>query len=312
MIVERSRPSRSCRRVSAASTGSAASACSARSGRRRDRSPRRRGDGARAPESRSSSRRACAAAAACGRSAPCRTRSDRSAFSRSTIRSIMRSSSATSTRPGDAAAISIWRWACWITLGLNILLDVALDVVDVARRLFLPVDFERRRARRPARAPCGRSAARRCPRSNAPDRSRPSSTRWPRRLAASANADEQVVLPTPPLPPKKTTWRSRRPFSSTAGCRSASARSPSGGATGETARGDRDRPRADRRRGIRQRGRFHEAEKQKEIVQLGGLLPEFVFVAAERNAVHELTQAAAKQSRVLRPNSQLDHISHRV
>ena len=32
----------------------------------------------------------------------------------------------------------------------------------------------------------------------------------PRRLAARANADEQVVLPTPPLPPKNTTWRSQR------------------------------------------------------------------------------------------------------
>ena len=35
-----------------------------------------------------------------------------------------------------------------------------------------------------------------------------SSTRRPIRLAASAVAAAQVVLPTPPLPPKKSTWRS--------------------------------------------------------------------------------------------------------
>src|SRR5580658_9647401 len=37
-----------------------------------------------------------------------------------------------------------------------------------------------------------------------------SSTRRARRLAASANAEEPVVLPTPPCPPKKSTWRSSR------------------------------------------------------------------------------------------------------
>src|SRR5262245_4672077 len=37
-----------------------------------------------------------------------------------------------------------------------------------------------------------------------------SSTRRPRRLAASAVADAHVVLPTPPLPPKNSTCRSKR------------------------------------------------------------------------------------------------------
>jgi hypothetical protein len=32
-----------------------------------------------------------------------------------------------------------------------------------------------------------------------------SSTRLPRRLAASAKAEEHVVFPTPPFPPKNTT-----------------------------------------------------------------------------------------------------------
>ena len=34
------------------------------------------------------------------------------------------------------------------------------------------------------------------------------STRFPRRLAESATAEAQVVLPTPPLPPKKRIFRS--------------------------------------------------------------------------------------------------------
>src|SRR5690349_6103867 len=44
-----------------------------------------------------------------------------------------------------------------------------------------------------------------------------SSTRRPRSLAASAKAAEQVVFPTPPLPPKKTTRRSRRVSKLTSG-----------------------------------------------------------------------------------------------
>jgi lipase chaperone LimK len=48
------------------------------------------------------------------------------------------------------------------------------------------------------------------------------------------------------------------------------------------------------RRRIRKGRRLHEAQKQKQIVQLGGLLPKVVLVATERDAVHELPQAAAK------------------
>ena len=48
------------------------------------------------------------------------------------------------------------------------------------------------------------------------------------------------------------------------------------------------------RGGIGQRGRFHEAEQQKQIVQLGGLLPQLLLVAAEGRAVHEVAEALAK------------------
>ena len=54
-------------------------------------------------------------------------------------------------------------------------------------------------------------------------------------------------------------------------------------------------------RGIGQRGRFHEAEKQKEIVQLRGLLAKIVFVATECNAVHELAEAAAEHREFVGP-----------
>ena len=52
---------------------------------------------------------------------------------------------------------------------------------------------------------------------------------------------------------------------------------------------------------IRQSRRFHEAEKQKQIVELGRLLSQIVFVAAERHAVHELAQALAEFGEFIDP-----------
>ena len=45
-----------------------------------------------------------------------------------------------------------------------------------------------------------------------------------------------------------------------------------------------------KRGGVRKRRRFHETQKQEQIVQFGRLLAQFVFVPAECNPVHELTK----------------------
>jgi len=54
-------------------------------------------------------------------------------------------------------------------------------------------------------------------------------------------------------------------------------------------------------RRVRQRGGFHETQKQKEIVELGGLLSQFVFVATERDTVHELSETVAKFRELVGP-----------
>jgi hypothetical protein len=51
-----------------------------------------------------------------------------------------------------------------------------------------------------------------------------------------------------------------------------------------------------KRGGIGQCGGFHETEQEKEIVQLGGLSPQFVLLAAEGRAVHEVAEALAEVS----------------
>src|SRR4051794_31403687 len=120
------------------------------------------------------------------------------------------------------------------------------------------------------------------------------STRTPRSLAASANAAEQVVFPTPPLPPKKTTRRSS---------------SVSKLKTESTARQCAERrvvdahplvPRVElleqerihleeiERGRIRQPGRLHEAQQREEIVEIGGLASQLALVRPERDAAHHL------------------------
>jgi hypothetical protein len=52
---------------------------------------------------------------------------------------------------------------------------------------------------------------------------------------------------------------------------------------------------------VRQRRGFHEAEEQEEIVQLGRLLTQILFIAAKCRAVHELAKAASKDGQLFGP-----------
>src|SRR5947208_15714823 len=113
-----------------------------------------------------------------------------------------------------------------------------------------------------------------------------SSTRLPRRLARSANAAEHVVLPTPPLPPKNTTRRSSSRITSATG-QVADRRTFDAHATVpvvELLEEVRVHLEQVQRRRVRQAYRFHVAQEQKQVVQLGGLLPNFPLVRRENGA----------------------------
>ena len=53
--------------------------------------------------------------------------------------------------------------------------------------------------------------------------------------------------------------------------------------------------------GVRERSGFHEAEKQEQIVELGGLAPQILLVTAKRRAVHEFTETIPEDGEVVRP-----------
>src|SRR5580765_3959133 len=55
------------------------------------------------------------------------------------------------------------------------------------------------------------------------------------------------------------------------------------------------------RRGIWKGRRFHETQKEKQIVQFSRLLTKVVLIPTERHAVHELPQAAAKHRKFFGP-----------
>src|SRR5713226_7925829 len=53
--------------------------------------------------------------------------------------------------------------------------------------------------------------------------------------------------------------------------------------------------------GVREGRGFHEAEEQKQIVELGGLPPQILLVTAKRRAVHDFTETIPEDGEVLRP-----------
>jgi hypothetical protein len=133
-----------------------------------------------------------------------------------------------------------------------------------------------------------------------------SSTRLPARLAASAIADAHVVLPTPPLPPKNSTFlsMSARISVSCPHC------VPAGSATWQIAERRAVHPHAAmplvkllehvgidgkqiQRRGIRQADDLHVTQQQEEIVQLGGLLAQLALVGAVSHAMKEIPDVVA-------------------
>src|SRR5581483_9584866 len=56
----------------------------------------------------------------------------------------------------------------------------------------------------------------------------------------------------------------------------------------------------------RQRGRLHEAQEEEQIVQLGGLLPQLLLVAAERGAAKEVGEPCAAFGELLGPDHDRD------
>ena len=100
--------------------------------------------------------------------------------------------------------MSICRWACRTTAGLNIrsmsrFTSFTYRADSRSASISMADKFGRSSHSDP---PMWRSKMSEVECAGSVDTSR---TRLPRRLAASANAAEQVVLPTPPLPPKNTT-----------------------------------------------------------------------------------------------------------
>ena len=85
-------------------------------------------------------------------------------------------------------------------------LDVAFDALDVPRRFLVRVDFDGGKSGRISQlfAPIARSKMSDVECAGSVDTA---ARCLPWRAAASANAAEHVVLPTPPLPPKKSTDR---------------------------------------------------------------------------------------------------------
>src|SRR5215831_13480722 len=155
-----------------------------------------------------------------------------------------------------------------------------------------------------------------------------SSTRRPRVLAESANADEQVVFPTPPLPPKKTTRRSSNAFNMYAlRFRGASWFVSLRGFVlfrgfVLTARKLAERrvvhphplvPHVEllqqiridleevQRHWIRQRHGLHEAQECEQIMQVGGLLAELALVWAASDAAHQVRQIVPNRLEVVCP-----------
>jgi hypothetical protein len=121
----------------------------------------------------------------------------------------MRSNSAISSAPGMLAARSICRDASFWMLWPNSPLICSLTVltyraVSNAPSISRPCRFG---SSCTGSGPIGRSNMSEVECAGSVETS---STRLPARLAASAIADAQVVLPTPPLPPKNKTRLSRR------------------------------------------------------------------------------------------------------
>ena len=62
---------------------------------------------------------------------------------------------------------------------------------------------------------------------------------------------------------------------------------------------------------IGQRGRFHEAQEQEQIVELGRLLAQLVFVAPQGGAAQEVSESTAEQRQLVRPRPTVPGLLHR-
>src|SRR3990170_6341176 len=116
------------------------------------------------------------------------------------------------------------------------------------------------------------------------------STRLPCRLAASATAAAHVVLPTPPLPPKKRilrskSWRIRSTAGQIAERRVLESHSPVPEV--ELVQEIRIDFQQVQGHGIRQTHQLQVAEEHEQIVQLHGLLAQVLLVASVRHPLHE-------------------------
>ena len=165
------------------------------------------------PESRPPSAPASGSAAVCGPSARCRRRSDRSAGPPREISAAHAIEERHFLGAGPSvAARSICRFASRRIEWPNKLLDVLLDVGHVAARFAPPRRFPSRAGRGSSATVSGPIARSKMSDAEWAGSVETSRTRRPIRLAASAVAAAQVVLPTPPLPPKKSTCRSSSCF----------------------------------------------------------------------------------------------------
>src|SRR5881409_844936 len=119
-----------------------------------------------------------------------------------------------------------------------------------------------------------------------------SNTRRPARLAASAAAAAHVVLPTPPLPPKKRIWRRSR------SCTSAAGERPQGRAINpqaavpqmELLEQERVEVEQIKRRRVPHAHQLEIAEEHEQVVERQRLLAQFVLIAAVGGAPEDVPQ----------------------